>query len=235
MATQSEYDAGNITDRERKAAENQIDLAKKNADDVRNQVSKQLETYDYANRQNRNLADVQLKQNSRKNSADRFEAQRDLQNATLGLLGSMGNAMNGSSTGNLMRMLENRNDKDNNTYWAQHQVNQDTVENSYQDSYNQNQVAKRDAVTSAEKAIRDIESDLSANLNNINPNLYTKPGTGDADLNSGSVWNDNANGLQQANARISGYVMPDNRNGAQRNQLKQGDYFSRLVNRFNGR
>ena len=235
MATQSEYDAGNITDRERKAAENQIDLAKKNADDVRNQVSKQLETYDYANRQNRSLADVQLKQNSRKNSADRFEAQRDLQNATLGLLGSMGNAMNGSSTGNLMRMLENRNDKDNNTYWAQHQVNQDTVENSYQDSYNQNQVAKRDAVTSAEKAIRDIESDLSANLNNINPNLYTKPGTGDADLNSGSVWNDNANGLQQANARISGYVMPDNRNGAQRNQLKQGDYFSRLVNRFNGR
>lgn len=235
MATQSEYDAGNITDRERKAAENQIDLAKKNADDVRNQVSKQLETYDYANRQNRSLADVQLKQNSRKNSADRFEAQRDLQNATLGLLGSMGNAMNGSSTGNLMRMLEDRNDKDNNTYWAQHQVNQDTVENSYQDSYNQNQVAKRDAVTSAEKAIRDIESDLSANLNNINPNLYTKPGTGDADLNSGSVWNDNANGLQQANARISGYVMPDNRNGAQRNQLRQGDYFSRLVNRFNGR
>ena len=235
MATQSEYDAGNITDRERKAAENQIDLAKKNADDVRNQVSKQLETYDYANRQNRSLADVQLKQNSRKNSADRFEAQRDLQNATLGLLGSMGNAMNGSSTGNLMRMLENRNDKDNNTYWAQHQVNQDTVENSYQDSYNQNQVAKRDAVTSAEKAIRDIESDLSANLNNINPNLYTKPGTGDADLNSGSVWNDNANGLQQANARISGYVMPDNRNGAQRNQLRQGDYFSRLVNRFHGR
>lgn len=235
MATQSEYDAGNITDRERKAAENQIDLAKKNADDVRNQVSKQLETYDYANRQNRSLADVQLKQNSRKNSADRFEAQRDLQNATLGLLGSMGNAMNGSSTGNLMRMLENRNDKDNNTYWAQHQVNQDTVENSYQDSYNQNQVAKRDAVTSAEKAIRDIESDLSANLNNINPNLYTKPGTGDADLNSGSVWSDNANGLQQANARISGYVMPDNRNGAQRNQLRQGDYFSRLVNRFNGR
>lgn len=235
MATQSEYDAGNITDRERKAAENQIDLAKKNADDVRNQVSKQLETYDYANRQNRSLADVQLKQNSRKNSADRFEAQRNLQNATLGLLGSMGNAMNGSSTGNLMRMLENRNDKDNNTYWAQHQVNQDTVENSYQDSYNQNQVAKRDAVTSAEKAIRDIESDLSANLNNINPNLYTKPGTGDADLNSGSVWNDNANGLQQANARISGYVMPDNRNGAQRNQLRQGDYFSRLVNRFNGR
>lgn len=235
MATQSEYDAGNITDRERKAAENQIDLAKKNADDVRNQVSKQLETYDYANRQNRSLADVQLKQNSRKNSADRFEAQRDLQNATLGLLGSMGNAMNGSSTGNLMRMLENRNDKDNNTYWAQHQVNQDTVENSYQDSYNQNQVAKRDAVTNAEKAIRDIESDLSANLNNINPNLYTKPSTGDADLNSGSVWNDNANGLQQANARISGYVMPDNRNGAQRNQLRQGDYFSRLVNRFNGR
>lgn len=234
MSTAEAYDSGEITDREQTAANNQITLAKKNADDIRNQLSKQLQTYDFANQQNRSLADTQLQQNSRKNSADRFEAQRDLQNATLGLLGSMGNAMNGSSVGNLMQMLEDRNDKENNTYWSQLQTNNDSVENSYQDSYNQNQVAKRDAVTSAEKSIRDIESDLSANLNNINPNLFTTPGEGDANLNSGDVWSGSGD-IQQNNAKISGYVMPDNRNGAERNTLKGNDYFSKLINKFNGR
>lgn len=230
----ADYDAGELTDRERLAGENQVTIAKQNADDVRNQLAKQLETYDFANRQNRALADVQLQQNSRKTSADRFEAQRDLQNAALGILGSMNQAMNGSAVGSFMRMLENRNDKDNNTYWAQHQVNQDTVENSYQDSFNQNQVAKRDAVTSAEKAIRDIESDLSANLNNINPNLFAAPGRDNANLDSGSVWT-GAGDIKENNARVSGYVMPDNRNGATRNQLLGNDYYSRLINRFNGR
>lgn len=230
----ADYDAGELTDREKLAGENQTTIAKQNADDVRNQLARQLETYDFANRQNRALADTQLKQNSRKTSADRFEAQRDLQNAALGILGSMNQALNGSATGVLMRMLENRNDKDNNTYWAQHQVNQDTVENSYQDSFNQNQVAKRDAVTSAEKAIRDIESDLSANLNNINPNLFTAPGRDEANLDSGSVWT-GAGDIKENNARVSGYVMPDNRNGATRNQLLGNDYYSRLINRFNGR
>lgn len=230
----ADYDAGELTEREKSAGNNQIEIAKQNANDIRNQLSKQLETYDFANRQNRALADTQLKQNSRKTSADRFEAQRDLQNATLGLLGSMGTAMNGSSVGNLMQMLENRNDKENNTYWAQLQTNNDSVENSYQDSFNQNQVAKRDAVTSAEKAIRDVESDLSANLNNINPNLYTAPGTGDANLDSGSVWS-GAGNVQENNAKISGYVMPDNRQGTTRNTLQKNDYFSKLINKFNGR
>lgn len=230
----ADYDAGEITDRERTAASNQLEIGKQNADDIRNQLNKQLETYDFANRQNRALADTELKQNSRKSSADRFEAQRDLQNATTGLLGSMNQAMNGSSVGNLMQMLDSRNDKDNNTYWAQLQTNNDAVENSYNESFNQNQVAKRDAITSAEKSIRDIEGDLAANLNNINPNLYTKPGTGDVDLDSGSVWN-NAGNIAENNAQISGYVMPDNRKGAEANTLKTNDYYSKLVNRFNGR
>lgn len=231
----ADYDAGELTDREKLAGEHQTEIAGANADSVRNQLKRQLATYDFANKQNRALADVQLKQNSRKTSADRFEAQRDLQNAALGIFGSMNQAMNGSSVGNLMRMLENRNDKENNTYWAQHQVNQDTVENSYTDSYNQNQVAKRDALSSAEKALADIETDLSANLNNINPNLYTKPGDGNADLDSGKVWKDNADSVKQNNAQISGYVMPDNRNGATRNRLQGTDYYSRLINGFNGR
>ncbi len=226
--------ADEITDKERTAANNQLEIGRQNAEDIRNQLNHQLETYDFANKQNRALADTQLKQNSRKNSADRFEAQRDLQNATTGLLGSMNQAMNGSSVGNLMQMLDSRNDKDNNTYWAQLQTNNDAVENSYNESFNQNQVAKRDAITSAEKSIRDIEGDLAANLNNINADLYTKPGTGDTNLDSGSVWN-NAGNIAENNAQISGYVMPDNRKGAEPNTLRSNDYYSKLINRFNGR
>lgn len=228
----ADYDSAEVTDRERLTAKHQRQLAAANVDSTRRQLAQQLENYDFANRQNRALADVQLQQNSRKTSADRFEAQRDLQNATLGLLGSMGNAMNGSSTGNLMRMLENRNDKENNTYWAQHQVNQDQVENSYNDSLNQNNVAKNEAAANAQKALADIQNDLAANLNNINPSLYIEPGT-DGTQYAAGTYDDNK--VAENNARISGYLMPDNRNGAIRNRANNNDYFSRLLNGFNGR
>jgi len=248
----ADYDAGEITDRERKAAQNQTAISGQNVRDVQNQLKRQLANYDYADAQNRALADTQLRQNSRKTSADRFEAQRDLQAATLGLLGSMGSAMNGSTTGNLMRLLENRNDKENNTYWAQHQTNQDQVENAYQDSLNQNNVARRDAMQSAEKAIRDIESDWAANMNNINPNLFQQGAIGgNGALSSVTAWTPDK--AQQNNAPISGYVIPDNRAvrnerttaqptptnarnvGAVRNTMGGNDYFSQLMNRFNGR
>lgn len=256
----ADYDAGEITARERKAAQNQTATSKQNVRDVQNQLRRQLANYDFADAQNRALADTQLRQNSRKTSADRFEAQRDLQAATLGLLGSMGSAMNGSSTGNLLRMLESRNDKENNTYWAQLQENQDQVENAYNDSVNQNRVARRDAMQSAEKAIRDIEGDWRANMNNINPNLF--PGAtgsvgGDSAVASQTAWN--ANNAKQNNARMSGYVIPDNRGdgtrllptgetlpdysmhiGGSRNAVRGnansevgGDYFNQLMNRFN--
>lgn len=99
------YDEGTITAREHKAAKNQTAISKQNVRDVQNQLARQLSNYDFADAQNRALADTQLDQNSRKTSADRYETQRDLQAATLGLLGSMGSAMNGSTTGNLMSML----------------------------------------------------------------------------------------------------------------------------------
>ena len=241
----ADYDSAELTDREQMAADNQTAIAQQNVRDVQNQLARQLSNYDFADRQNRALADVQLRQNSRKTSADRFEAQRDLQNSALGLLGSMGTAMNGSSTGNLMRMLESRNDKENNTYWAQHQQNQDAVENSYQDSLNQNRVARRDAMQSAEKAIRDIEGDWRANMNNINPSLFpggTGEVGGDTSLSSTTAWDEGRS--QQNNARISGYVQPDNTgaatrrartDGLTRNALGGNDYFSRLMNRFNGK
>lgn len=249
----ADYDSGEITSRERKASQNQTAVSKQNIRDVQNQLKRQLANYDFADQQNRALANTQLKQNSRKTSEDRFEAQRDLQASALGLLGSMGSAMNGSTTGNLMSMLNSRNDKDNNTYWSQHQVNQDQVENSYNDSVNQNRVARRDAMQSAEKAIRDIEGDWRANMNNINPNLF--PGAsgavgGDKNLGSNTAWDTSK--APKNNATISGYVIPDNRGvanvptggrnpsqsmnvGETRNTLRGNDYFSQMMNRFNGR
>ena len=253
------YDKGDITDRERKASQNQTTISKQNVSDVKNQLARQLSNYDFADAQNRALADAQLKQISRKNSADRFEAQRDLQASTLGLLGAMGSAMNGSSTGNLMSMLRSRNDKDNNTYWSQLQENWDQVENAYDDSVNQNRVARRDAMQSAEKAIADINADWRANMNNINPNLFPKNGgttgttgtlsgmtastSGDTTLGKNDVWSEKA--AKQNNAAVSGYVLPDstrNSIAANRNRVRGGDankvggdYFSKLMNRFNGR
>lgn len=232
----ADYDAGEITERERSAANRQKEIAGFNADAVRNQLDRQLANYDMANQQNRRLADVQLKQNSRKGEADRFEAQRNLQNASIGLLGSMNQAMNGSSTGNLMSMLRNRNDADNSIYWQQLMENQNAVNNAYQESMNQNQAAKNDAVTNAAKALQDIESDLSANLSNINPNLYVAPGTGEANFNSHDLYNTKR--VNPNLATLSGYLMPENAEQnvrGQRNRLLGNDYFSRLMNQFNNR
>jgi hypothetical protein len=249
----ADYDNAELTEREKQAAQNQTAISTQNVRDVQNQLRRQLSNFDFADAQNRAFADTQLKQNSRKTSADRFEAQRDLQAATLGLLGSMGSAMNGSTTGNLMRMLESRNDKENNTYWAQHQANQESVENAYQDSLNQNNVSRRDAMQSAEKAIRDIEGDWRAYMNNINPTLF--PGGSGAietgkGLGSETAWTPDK--AKQNNAQISGYLIPDNRGvgtttsgtrlpsqsmntGATRNRMVRNDYFSQMMNRFNGR
>lgn len=169
---EEETDPYALTDQQRLAAKNQTNLSEMNRESVWRQLSRQLATYDYADAQNRALADAQRIQNSRKNDSDRFEAQRDLQSAALGLLGSMGNAMNGSATGNLMQMLESRNDKENNTYLSQLQQNQDAVENAYQEALNQNNINRLDVRNSADKAVDDIHSDWYANINNINPKLH---------------------------------------------------------------
>lgn len=233
----ADYDNAEVTERERLAANNLKSIADYNAKSTLNQLANQQGNYDFANRQNRRLADVQLKQNSRKTEADRFEAMRDLQNASLGLFGSMNQAMNGSTVGNMMRMLENRNDKDNDTYWTQHQVNQDSVNNAYDESYNQNQVAKNDAAINAEKALADMQGDLAANLSNINPSLYSAPGEAGANLGAAGTYDQNR--VAEHNAQLSGYLMPDNsvqaaRDISARNRLRGNDYYSRLINSFNG-
>lgn len=239
MAT--DYDKGKVTDREKLAAKRQKALAKSNANALKDQLDQQIYTYDLADKQNKALRDLQLKQNARKSETDRFEAQRNLQNAALGLFGSMNQAMNGSTVGNAMRMLEDRNDAENDIYWQQLQDNQNSVRNAYNESYAQNQIARRDAAVNATKAIRDIQGDLAANLSNINPNLYQAPNK-NSDLNKvlKSV-NKTRKAYTKSNAykpSLSGYIMPANAEQAvrgRRNKLLGNDYYDRLINGFNGR
>lgn len=224
MAT--DYDKGELTDREKEAGKNQEDLAKYsdntltdvanynrqsarrqanwlsseqnrlakqnrdqtkqitqyNAGATSEQLGNQMSNYDFANRQNAKLRDVQYARASRKAEAERFEAQRNLQNAALGLFGSMNQAMNGSTIGNAMKMLANRNDADNSTYWENLQDNRQAIRNAYDESYNQNQVAKRDAAANALKALQDIDADLASNLSNIQGDLYSNLVNTRADL-----------------------------------------------------
>ena len=231
-----DYDESEITPREKLAASRQKDIAKRNVSAIKNQLNRQISNYNMANEQNKAFRDVQFNQVGRKNETDRFQAQRDLQNAALGLFGSMNQAMNGSTIGNAMKMLENRNDSENTTYWQQLMDNRNTIGNAYQESYNQNQVAKNDAIANAEKAIRDVEDNLAANLANNNPNLYVAPGTGAAKFNATELYDNKK--VEPSLAKLSGYIMPANAEQnvrGKRNTLRRNDYYSQLINRFNGR
>lgn len=226
------------TDAEKKAAANQTAISKQNIRDVQAQLARQLANYDLADKQNKALSDAEIRQYQRKSSEDRFEAQRDLQAASLGLFGTMGTAMNGNTIGNFMDMLRKRNDKENNTNWSQFQVNRDQALNTLNDSINRNVVARRDAMQNAEKSIRDIESAWRANLNNINPELFpgaSGPVGGDKALASSTVWKPDK--AKENLAKIAGYVMPDQaiRATPARNRISGNDYFAQLMNRFNGR
>jgi len=149
------------------------EVAEYNAGATRDQLNRQIANYDFANRQNASLRDTQFKQASRKSEAERFEAQRNLRNAALGLFGTMNQAMNGSTVGNAMKMLSDRNDAENSTYWQQLQDNRNAIQNAYDESVNQNNVAKRDAAINAIKALQDIQGDLSSNLGNIQNDYFS--------------------------------------------------------------
>jgi hypothetical protein len=225
MAT--DYDKGKVTDRERKAADrqnelasytdktlttaadynkgsssaleswnekNQRDIAKKNAANTAkiaerntqataNQLNRQLATYDLANKQNKALRDVENVQTRRKAESERFESFRNLINAATGLFGSMGpTTMNSSTTQNTGTMLRTRNDADNSVHWQNLQDNLNSIQNAYDESRNQNQIAKRDAAINAIKAISDIRSGLAADLNNIQTDYWANLGNLRGDL-----------------------------------------------------
>ena len=49
----ADYDAGELTERERKAGENQTTLSKQLVRDIQHQLGRQLANYDFADAQNR--------------------------------------------------------------------------------------------------------------------------------------------------------------------------------------
>lgn len=233
-----DYNAGDVTDRERTAAANLGTIANYNAQSTKDQLGRQLANYDTADAQNRSLADVQRNQNSRKAASERFAANKKLQTATHGVLGAAGNALNGSSLFELLNMLNTRTDLDNNEIWNALTQNWNAVENANQESLNQNNLSRNDAAINAEFALRGIESDMAAQLNNINPNLFTTPGEGDANQGSSGVYDANKRAALQA--QLAGYIMPDNaattaREKQPANTMTGDSYYDRLLNQYNAR
>lgn len=225
------------TANDRKAAANQIEVAKTDADATRRQLERQLARYDFMNRQNAKLRDVNMQQASRQSAGNRFDALTNLANSAVGIISALGpQALQSSSLGTFMQMMDRRNLQDSGTYWDELDQNWDQSRNAYDEAAAQNQASRLDAVIEAEKALADQESALSSNLNNINASLYQKPGTGSADLGSSTVYKDNP--VKEHYAQLAGYAMPDNttqdaRATAPRNQVR-GGYFARQVNRNNG-
>src|SRR5574344_104803 len=141
----ADYDSAEVTDRERQAADHLGTIAGYNAQSPHNQLKQQLGNYDLADQQNRSLADVQRDQNSRKAASERFGQNKKLQSSTQGLLGAAGNALNGTGLYRVLDMLATRTDLDNNEVWNALAQNQNTVENAYNESMNQNVLARNDA------------------------------------------------------------------------------------------
>ena len=243
-----------LTDEEKEAAKNQNALAKMNIQDLQNQLNHQLDIYNQADAQNKRLANAERTQASRKAESDRFDAQRNLQAASLSLMGDMGQAMNGSSTGNLMRMLESRNDLEDSAQLSQLLSNWEQTNNQYNDTVNQNRIARMEAMANAEKAINDATRNWMAALNNIDPSLFPKEGVvnGDKSLAASTAWKRKNEGAAVTSGFLAPFVRGDNRGkggtpqgeanpaqsmnvGYTRNRQLGGDYFSRLINQFNRR
>ena len=224
-----------VTDEQRQAANNLTSIANYNAQSTKNQLAQQLENYDLADKQNRALADTEKNQSSKLAAADRFAQNKKLQNATRGLLGTVGSGLYGSTLYNIMDMLRNRQDLDSQATLNTLQQNWDTAENAYNESANSNVLSRNDAATNAEYALRGIQSDTAAQLNNINPDLFVAPGEGDTNVGADGTAADNKH---EANlARMSGYIMPSKNQIEQQTKprsVTKNSYFNKLMNGYRG-
>lgn len=223
----------------KRAADRTKEIAKYNAATINEQLKNQLAAYDQANVQNRNLADTEIMQARKKAAGDSFDAQRSLQDSTTGIMGALNTAGNGISYYNLMRMLANRNDINNNTYLDQAQRDIDTIENEYMQNYNQNNLARLDALANARAQIRGINADTAANLNNLSTDdedFYKSPDSVGYKVYEPSTTSSIGNRVYKP---YSGYyrlpAVDENniRKQVARNMLQGNDYFSQLMNGFN--
>lgn len=227
--------AGKPTTDEKNAARRAEYIAKRNKRSVDLNLGWMNDLYDASDKQNKALLNTEKTQNRQKTEADRFQAQRSLQNAARGLMNTVGQGLNSSATGNIANMIRDQQDSDNVDYWTTLKQNQNTVKNAYQEALNQNYLSRREAGIKAQIAKRDIESNLAASLQNIHPKLYKKP-TSSGKYGSLSTQKDNTSDAKskksEADRRVrsSGYVSnaydqpTTNTNGTALN-----DYFSRLL------
>ena len=227
--------ANSPTTDEKNAASRAKEIAEWNKQSVDLNLDWMNSLYDASDKQNKALLDTEKTQNRQKTEADRFQAQRSLQNAARGLVNAVGQGLNSSATGNIANMVRDQQDSDNVDYWTTLRQNQNTVENAYQEALNQNYLSRREAGINAQIAKRDIESNLAASLQNIHPDLYESPNN-NGTYGSKNTQSNNTDAANQKKtnadnrARSSGYVSnasgqpTTNTNGSALN-----DYFSRLL------
>lgn len=197
-----------LTADQRRQARNLLRISRYNAGSTKQQLQRQMWRYDTADEQNRMLADMQMDQNAEQSDADRFAQAQKLQSSAKGLFAESGNAMQGSQLGAVGNMLGRRNAQDSADSLTTLGANQQTVLNSLDESLNANVLARKEAADNAAFQLRNLESDLSAQLNTISPKLFRKPGRGRTNLGSKAMA-DRFSKIQQNTPSRAGYFVPD--------------------------
>ena len=180
---------GSITAQQRRAAKNQIGVSKYNARSVKDELKAANRNFAQGDKQNRARAKVNMRNNSRTASGDRFAQLQKMQSATSGLMASAGNALQGGQAMNVANMLKQRNGMDNNETLRTLATNQNATIDALNESLNASALGRNSAAAAAARALRGLEADLAAQLNNINPKLYKAPGKGSTNLGSKKVSN----------------------------------------------
>jgi hypothetical protein len=188
------------------AAGNLGTIAQFNAKSTKDQLARSFENYALSDKQNKQLAELEKKQNSGKAAGERFAQAKKLQGTAASVLGASGNGMQGSGLGNLISMLRTRTDLDTGDVLGILTQNQNATNNALNEALNANILARNDAAATAEFGLRGIEADTAAQLNNIDSKLFVKPGTGAANVGSSGVAKRNT---RPANVATSaGYILP---------------------------
>ena len=199
--------AGSVSALERTAAANLSTIAGRNAQTVIDELNRALGVFDQADAQTRQSAGLQQTQASRKAAGERFLQNRRLQSSVAGLAGAAGNALQGNGGAGLADMIRTRTDMDSAENLDILRGNRDMISNAMLEALNTNIFARNEAANRAEVALRGIESDTAAQLNNINPSLFVRPGTGGTNFGSAGFAQRRTRPIQVA--QDSGYIRPD--------------------------
>lgn len=197
-----------ITPQQRQAALNLLGVSQYNSRSTQDQLNRILGSYDQSDRANAALAQTDFRKNANLSDADRFAQAQKLQSSARGLFADAGNALQGSQGKEVGTMLNRRNRQDQTEAVTTLRGNQQDVQRTKDESLQANVNARRDAINNAAFALRGLESDYAAQLNNINPKLYTKPGTGKAQFGSKATA-DRFGQIKNVNPTTIGYYTTD--------------------------